>query len=110
MVLIFKIRSFYIVHGIKLWPYYVDNEKFGTVKLTKYRDADKYFYFGYDILFDVCGTFPLSNVRIGKNIIIFDANLSSSVYVDNEKKNILNFVKGPKQGLDNTTLSAEAEY
>ena len=39
-----------------------------------------------DMIFDVCGTFPLSNVRIGKNIIIFDANLSSSVYVDNEKK------------------------
>ena len=36
--------------------------------------------------------------------------MSSSVQVDNKKKDILTLGKGPTQGLDNTTLTAEAEY
>ena len=33
--------------------------------------------------------------------------MSSSVHVDNKKKDILIFGKGPTQGLDGTTLTAE---
>ena len=36
--------------------------------------------------------------------------MSSSVYVDNKKKDILIFGKGPTQGLDGTTLTAEKLY
>ena len=36
--------------------------------------------------------------------------MSSSVYIDNKSKYILILCKGPTQGLDNTTLTAEAEY
>ena len=36
--------------------------------------------------------------------------MSSSVHVDNKKKNILILGEGPAQGLDDTTLTAEAKY
>ena len=36
--------------------------------------------------------------------------MSSSVYVDNKGKDILILGEGPTQGLDDTTLTAEAKY
>ena len=36
--------------------------------------------------------------------------MSSLVYIDNKKKDILILDKGPKDGLDDTTLTAEKEY
>ena len=47
---------------------------------------------------------------MGKNVIIFGANISWSVHVDNKNKNILILVEGPTQGLVDTTLTAEAKY
>ena len=37
-----------------------------------------------------------------KNVIIFGADMSSSVHIDNRRKYILVFDKRPKQGLHNT--------
>ena len=45
---------------------------------------------------------------MGKNVIIFGADTSSSVHIDNENKDILILGEGPTQGLDDTTLTAEA--
>ena len=36
--------------------------------------------------------------------------MSSSVYIDNKNKDILILGEGPTQGLDDTTLTAEAKY
>ena len=36
--------------------------------------------------------------------------MSSSVHVDNKKKDILILDEGPMQGLDGTTLTAEKKY
>ena len=36
--------------------------------------------------------------------------MSSSMHIDNKKKDILIYGKGPKQELDDTTLTAEAQY
>ena len=47
---------------------------------------------------------------MGKNVIIFGADLSSSVNIDNKFKYILMLDEGPTQGLDDTTLTAEAKY
>ena len=47
---------------------------------------------------------------MGKNVIIFGADMSSSVYIDNENKDILILGGGPTQGLDDPTLIAEAKY
>ena len=45
-----------------------------------------------------------------ENVIIFAADLSSSVHVDNKRKDILILGEGPTQGLDKTILIAEAKY
>ena len=45
-----------------------------------------------------------------KNVIIFGADISSSVHIDNKNKDILIIGEGTIQGLDDTTLTAEAEY
>ena len=54
--------------------------------------------------------FSLPVGSMGKNVIIFGVGISSSVHIDNNKKNILIFGEGPTQGLDDTRLTAEAQY
>ena len=44
---------------------------------------------------------------MGKNVIIFGADMSSSVHIDDKNKDILILGEGPTQGLDNTTLTVE---
>ena len=36
--------------------------------------------------------------------------MNSSVHIDNKNKDILTLGEGPTQGLDDTTLTAEAKY
>ena len=36
--------------------------------------------------------------------------MSSAVYTDNKKKDIINYSKDPTQGLDDTTSTVEAQY
>ena len=47
---------------------------------------------------------------MGKNIITFGVDLSSSVHVDNKNKDILVLGEGPTQRVDSTTLTAEAKH
>ena len=44
-----------------------------------------------------------------KNVIIFGADTSSSVHIDNKEKDILILGEGPTKGLDGTTFTAEAK-
>ena len=44
----------------------------------------------------------------GKNVIVFGDDMSSSVHIDNENKDISVLGEGPTQGLDTTTLTSEA--
>ena len=55
------------------------------------------------------GNFILTD-GFGKNCIIFGADMSSSVHVDNKRKYILILGEGPTQGLDGTTPTAEKRY
>ena len=86
------------------------NFLFGGVKLTKYADPNKYSYSRYGISFDVRVTFLLPDGSFGKNVIIFGGDMSSSAHIDNSIKDILILGKSLTQGLDDTTLTAEAEY
>ena len=52
----------------------------------------------------------LMHVKVGKIAMIFSADMSSSVHIDNKKKDILIPGKGPTDALDDTTLTAEKEY
>ena len=71
---------------------------------------DKYKYSGYGIGFDSRSQFSFIDGSIRKNVIIFGADMSSSVQVDNKEKDILIIGEGPTQGLDDTTLTAETKY
>ena len=82
---------------------------FGAVSLTKNVDIDQYKYSGYGIDFDRKGQFSFGNGFV-RNCIIFGADMSSSVHVDNKKKDILILVQGLTQELDGTTLTAEKLY
>ena len=82
---------------------------FGEVKLTNNADIDKYLYSGYGIGFDRKGSFSFPGGGFGLNVIIFGVDMSSSVHVDNKKKDILILGKGPTQGLEHT-LTAEKMY
>ena len=86
----------------------LENRLFGSVKLTKNADIDQYGYSGYGIGFDRETSFSNGN-EIGKNIIIFGVDMSSSAKTDNRKKDILILGKGLTQGLEHT-LSAEKMY
>ena len=83
---------------------------FGSVKLTKNADPDKYKYSGYGIGFGSPSEFLLNDGSVGKNVIIFGAGMSSSVHIDMTNKDILILCERPTQGLDDTTLTAEAKY
>ena len=56
---------------------------FGAAKLTKNPDPDKYEYGGYSIGFDVRSHFSWSDGSWSENVVIFDADVSPSVYIDN---------------------------
>ena len=47
---------------------------------------------------------------MGKNFIIIEADLSSSVHIDNKNKDVLVLGEGPTQRLGDTTLTTEATY
>ena len=86
------------------------NALFGTFKLIKNADISKYKYFGYGIVFDGKGFHSQPSGGTGRNVIIFGADMNSSVHVDNKKKDILILGKGPTQGLREHSLTAEKMY
>ena len=63
----------------------LENCLFGVVSLTKSNNIDKYKYSGYGIGFDRKEKFSVGN-RFGRKCIIFGVDKSSSVHVDNKKK------------------------
>ena len=79
----------------------------GAVSLTKHFDIDQYKYSGYGIGFDRNGEFSFGSNGFGRNILVFGADMSSSVHANNKTKNILVLGKDFEQGLDNTTIYAE---
>ena len=79
-----------------------------TLRLIKISDLDKYKYTGYGIGFDSGAEFLFTDRNFEKNVIIFGADMSSYVHVDNKGKDILILGEGPTQGLDDTTLTVEA--
>ena len=77
--------------------------------MTKNGDIDKYGCSGYGIRFDRKSSFSFPGGATGQNVTIFGADKSSSVHIDNKKKDILVLGKGPTQGLQHM-LTAEKNY
>ena len=82
---------------------------FRAVTLTKNAGIEKYKYCGYGIGFDRRSSFSFPSGGFGKNVLIFGADMSSSIHTDNKKKDILVLGRGPTQGLE-STLTAEKMY
>ena len=106
-----KVVTIYIIYELRApSPHSSDptikNCLFGAVTLTKNVDIEKYRYSGYGIGFERRSSFSLPSGGFGQNVLIFGADISSSIHIDNKKKDILVLGRGPTQGLE-STLTAE---
>ena len=72
-------------------------------------DIDKYKYSGCGIGFDSKGSFLHSN-GLGRNAIVFGADMSSSTHTNNKTRNILVLGRDFIQGIDGTAIYAENTY
>ena len=61
----------------------------------KNSDLDQYKYSSYGIGFDWRSEFLFTDGSYGKDVVIFGADMSSSVHVDNKGKDILILGEGP---------------
>ena len=109
-----KIVNIYIVYELGASTSHssdstIKNYLFGAVTLTKNADIEKYKYSGYGIGFDRRSSFSFPNGGFGQNILIFGADMSSSIHIDNKKKDILVLGRGPTQRLE-SPLTAEKMY
>ena len=101
-----KIVNIYIVYeiersvNISSYPT-LENCLFGAVKLTKHVDIDLYKYSGFSIRFERKRFFNVDD-KIGRHVIIFGIDMSSSLRIDKKKKYVLIFGKDPTQGLELT--------
>ena len=93
----------FIVYELDTWSQDLNTDftlkgcLFGSVKVIKNDDTDKYSYSGYGVEFDSRSLF-LGLIWAHLCILII------------KEKNILILGKGPTQGLNGTTFTAEAEY
>ena len=105
--------NFFIAYKLDSWPRDLDSDftfkscLFRGMKLSKNADPDKYVYSGYGIGFDTRIDFVLPDVSAGKNVITFEVDMSSWVYIDNKRQYILILDKSTTQGLNDTTLTVE---
>ena len=109
-----KVVNIYIVYeiskSINISDYPIlENCLFGPVSLTKNADIDRHGYSGYGIGFVRHGNFSFPGNGLGRNVITFGVDMSSSTKIDNRKKDILILGKGPTQRLEHT-LSVEKMY
>ena len=109
-----KVVNIYIVYELVASSSHVSdptlkNCLFKAVTLTKNVEIEKYKYSGYGTGFDRRSTFSFPGGEFGQNVLIFGVDMSSSIHIDNEKKDILILGRGPTQGLE-ITLTAEKIY
>ena len=109
-----KIVSIYNVYDLKSnvnsFDPTLQNRLFGAVKLTKNIDIDKYEYAGYGMGFDSKGTFSHPRAGTGVNVVVFGADMSSSVHANNRAKSILVLGEGFTLEVEDTTFYAEKIY
>ena len=82
---------------------------FGVVTLTKNADIEKYKYSRYGVGFDRTSSFSFVGGGFGQNVLIFRADMSTFLHIDNKGKDILVLGRGPTQGLE-SSLTAEKMY
>ena len=68
--------------------YTMKNALFGAMKITKNTNTSKNKYEGYGICFDEGGSFISGNITNSRNVLIFGADMSSSIHNTNKANNI----------------------
>ena len=71
----------------------IKNCLFGAVTLTKNADIEKYKYSCYGIGFDRRSSFSFTGGGFCQNVLIFGADMSTSIHIDNKGKHILVLVR-----------------
>ena len=108
-----KILNIYIVSDLdsninKLDPI-LENRLFGTIKITKNSNIDKYKYSSYGLGFDSKGVFSHPTGSFGNDAIIFGVDENGSIHASNRGNNILVLGKSLTQ-INNTTIYAAKMY
>ena len=95
----------------------IQNALFGALQITKNADNSKSNYKGYGICFDERSEFGHTITEGGhahttdtRNVLIFGADMSSSVHATNRANNIYIMGTGLTQGIHDTTLYAEKNF
>ena len=107
-----KVINLYISYILSPWlrnlntDFTLKNCLFGSVN----PDPKKYKYSGYGIGFNSRSEFLFAEGSMGKNVIIFEPDMGSSMHINNKKKDISILGEGPAEALDDTKLPAEAKY
>ena len=86
---------------------------FGAIEAARpgnTTDPDNFIYSGYGIVFEHTGTFSHPEGNLARNVIIFGADMSSSVHASNKTKVILLLGKGLIQKIERATVYAEKMY
>ena len=83
--------NIYIVYELGACISYVSdptlkNSLFGAVTLTKNADIEEYKYSGYGIGFDRRSSYSFPSGGFGQNVLIFGADMSTSIHIDNKGK------------------------
>ena len=96
-----NVVNVFIVYGLDSWPrdlntdFTLRGSLFGGIKLTKKADPDKHSYSGFGIGFDTREQYSLPDGSVGKNVIIFGVDTSSSGHIENKEKDTLFLGRGP---------------
>ena len=98
--------------------YTIQNALFGAIQITKDpTNNSKNNYKGYGLYFDERSNFShtitqdgMQRNSNGKNVLIFGADMSSSIHATNRANHIYCFGEGFKQGINDTTIYAEKNY
>ena len=96
----------------------IQNALFGAMQITKDpTNNSKNNYKGYSLCFDERSNFSHTitqdgrqRTSNGKNVLIFGADLSSSIHATNRANHIYCFGEGLTQGINDTTIYAEKNY
>ena len=108
-----KILNIYIVYdldsNLNNFDPILEKCLFGSIKITKNSDIDKYKFSGYGLGFFSKGVFSHPTGSFGNNAVIFGVNTSGSIHASNRANNILVLGKSLTQ-INNTTISAEKLY
>ena len=105
-------------YSIRDTSFTIQNALFGAMQITKNAtDSDKNNYKGYGICFDERSQFGhamnkdgIPYTSNGRNVLIFGADMSSSVHATNRANHIYLMGDGLTQGINDTTLYAERKY